>query len=287
MKKIISSFAALAFLFGFASCSGDLHDDVHPVHEPVTIANADWWYCDVAVYGDNTDTGGIILNGTAVNGSGMQTVDGKMPAFKAKSGGVYYFTVDTLKNDGGKWKINESYQNDNPAYTPVPGTVRFYFYTDATGCNCHVFGNGDAFVQTTWPGIGMKPAGQTDAPVEITPTVTVEGLPDALNGQTLYFTGTFCDWSKPGEEGSIRGTVTDGNIEVSLPKITLSPSVKKSYGGKFVSSGWTKPEICAPDGKKGANVEFSITSTKFNVKGKYVTEVDSGGKIYLWSWKVE
>ena len=28
MKKLLSVFAAVAMLFGFASCSGDLHDDV-------------------------------------------------------------------------------------------------------------------------------------------------------------------------------------------------------------------------------------------------------------------
>ena len=31
MKKLLSVFAAAAMLFGFASCSGDLHDDVYKV----------------------------------------------------------------------------------------------------------------------------------------------------------------------------------------------------------------------------------------------------------------
>ena len=30
MKKLLSVFAAVAMLFGFASCSGDLHDEVAP-----------------------------------------------------------------------------------------------------------------------------------------------------------------------------------------------------------------------------------------------------------------
>ena len=30
MKKILSVFAAAAVLFGFASCNGDLHDDIAP-----------------------------------------------------------------------------------------------------------------------------------------------------------------------------------------------------------------------------------------------------------------
>ena len=30
MKKLLSVFAAAAVLFGFASCSGDLHDDIAP-----------------------------------------------------------------------------------------------------------------------------------------------------------------------------------------------------------------------------------------------------------------
>ena len=31
MKKLLSVFAAAAMLFSFASCSGDLHDDVYKV----------------------------------------------------------------------------------------------------------------------------------------------------------------------------------------------------------------------------------------------------------------
>ena len=42
MKKILSVFAAAALLFGFASCSGDLHDmnDAPIVERPTVIVGA-------------------------------------------------------------------------------------------------------------------------------------------------------------------------------------------------------------------------------------------------------
>ena len=50
MRKLLTSIiAATALLFGFVSCSGDLHDLEEPKHEPVTIADASWYYYDITV----------------------------------------------------------------------------------------------------------------------------------------------------------------------------------------------------------------------------------------------
>ena len=97
MKKLLSVFAAAAMLFGFASCSGDLHDKEVVLPVPVTIEDASWYYYDITVYGDNTSTGNFILNGSA-----GQSLDTAMPSFEAKKGGVFYFTADKTKLDADK-----------------------------------------------------------------------------------------------------------------------------------------------------------------------------------------
>ena len=86
MKKLLSVFAAAAMLFGFASCSGDLHDKEVVLPVPVTIEDASWYYYDMTVYGDNVDTGKFILNGSAA-----QSLDTVMPSFEANCAAVTWF----------------------------------------------------------------------------------------------------------------------------------------------------------------------------------------------------
>lgn len=114
MKKLITSaVAALALLFGFVSCSGDLHDAEMPKHEPVTIDGAAWYYYDLTVSGDNDGKSGKFI----LNGSSGQSVDTFMPVFDA-NGGAIYFTADVAKKDAdGKYEVLTSYQTDNPDYT--------------------------------------------------------------------------------------------------------------------------------------------------------------------------
>ena len=48
MKKLLSVFAAAAMLFSFASCSGDLHDDVYKVIDLSGGAvPGDWGACSL------------------------------------------------------------------------------------------------------------------------------------------------------------------------------------------------------------------------------------------------
>ena len=53
-------------------------------------------------------------------------------------------------------------------------------------------------------------------------TVTASGLPEALNGTTLYFTGTFNGWKEPGDPATIEATVAAGSISVVLPGMRTS-----------------------------------------------------------------
>ncbi len=187
MKKLITSaVAALALLFGFASCSGDLHDEEMPKHEPVTIDGAAWYYYDLTVADDNDGkTGKFILNGSA-----GQSVDTIMPEFTAKDGGALYFTADaTKKNADGKYELLTSYQTDNPAYTAKLGTIRFYIYTNEISCNFYCFDNDNAFttMDGKWPGQAMTKIGAEDPFIYIDGCKVVNITSEAKAGQVIYF----------------------------------------------------------------------------------------------------
>ena len=220
MKKLITgAVAALALLFGFASCSGDLHDKEMPKHEPVTIDGAAWYCYDITVYGDNDGkTGKFILN---KGNSDSQSVDSVMPEFTAKTGAVVYFTADTSKKNDGKYELLTSYQTDNPVYAAAPGTVRFYIYTNEANPTFYCFGNDDAFktMEGKWPGSPMSKLGEAAA-TEYKMTlkkVIVKNLPEELNGQTVGYRGGLVDssWNFKSENS---GVITNGTVEVPVDK---------------------------------------------------------------------
>lgn len=135
--------------------------------------------------------------------------------------------------------------------------------------------------------VSMKVVGLTN--VEVTPTVSVTGLPEALNGTTLYFTGDFNGWKEPSKDGSIECKVTGGSVSVTLPKVSKAfetgEAQEFSYQGKFASAGWTKPEIT---NDAGENISFKVTSDKHTVKGTFkTTKEKDDGTLYLCDWTVE
>lgn len=134
--------------------------------------------------------------------------------------------------------------------------------------------------------VSMKVVGLTN--VEVTPTISVTGLPEALNGSTLYFTGDFNGWQEPGKDGSIECKVTGGSVSVTLPKVSKAfetgEAQEFSYQGKFASAGWTKPEIT---NDAGENISFKVTSDKHTVKGTFKTTKEKEGTQYLCDWTVE
>ncbi|MBP3449372.1 MAG: hypothetical protein J6K22_02800 [Spirochaetaceae bacterium] len=117
-------------------------------------------------------------------------------------------------------------------------------------------------------------------------TVKATDLPADLNGKDLYFTGTFNNWVKPGEEGSIKATVANGEISVTLPKFEKdfegAEKAEFAVEGKFASAGWTKPEITAKD--DSGNIKFTLTAEKNTLKGTFKS-VD--GEVYICDWVVE
>lgn len=123
-------------------------------------------------------------------------------------------------------------------------------------------------------------------------TVTATGLPEALNGKTLYFTGDFNDWKIPGADGSISAAVSNGEITITLPDFSKdfegSEPQEFAVAGKFASgdgSNWARPEI----GVKEGNIEFTVTAEKKALKGTFVekTPHKDGGDIYVCNWVVE
>lgn len=228
MKKLITSaVAALALLFGFASCSGDLHDAEMPKHEPVTIDGAAWYYYDITVYGDNDgESGKFILNGSA-----GQSVDTIMPKFAVKDGGAVYFTADVAKkNADNKYELLTSYQTDNPAYTATPGTIRFYIYTNEISCNFYCFDNDDAFktMDGKWPGVSMTKIGAEDPFIYIDGCKVINITSEAKAGQVIYFMEAWI----PGNTWNTAGTciapvIGDSAVyKFSEPVKSLSAALK-------------------------------------------------------------
>lgn len=101
-------------------------------------------------------------------------------------------------------------------------------------------------------------------------TVEVTGLPDEANGKTMYFTGDFNGWATPGDVKTITATVTANKVTITLPDFSNvfegSETQEFKVQGKFASTGWTKPEICAiDDAGKGCNAAFTLNAVKHKV----------------------
>ena len=276
MKKLlISIITATALLFGFASCSGDLHDLEVPKHEPVTIADASWYYYDITVYGDNdVNTGKFIVNGDT-----KQSTDTAMPAFTAKDGGAFYFTADKSKTDAdGKYSLLTSYQTDNPAYTAKPGTVRFYVYTNETSCNFYYWDNANAFAGSAgWPGSAMTKDGEV-AKVETTKkmsiaSIRIEGLPDKFNGKELSFVGTYNSFANPSKyKAIVSGNVFEYTFDSGLEISGKGAADEVTYSEiKIATSDW-KLAICSLE---GGNEKIAIIDGAENVVITGVVESSS------------
>lgn len=120
-------------------------------------------------------------------------------------------------------------------------------------------------------------------------TVTATGLPDELNGKTLYFTGGFNGWKSPGEPETIEAVVEGGKIEITLPDFVgdfyAGDDPEFKVVGKFASSGWQTPEIVEVSTYNDIN--FTITDSKKTVKGTYKSKKDEGNGKYGCEWTVE
>lgn len=281
MKKLLSVFAAVAMLFGFVSCSGDLHDDVKI--DPNAM-KGNWFYTVLDVKSITKSLSIIFNDGT------NQTVDIK--DIDPASGSVAYVWASKSKND----PATISTRTDCPDKSSLGGAEKLvvYCFSDAAKVNIWAWEDANNITGGTWPGLAME----TDAVIPMVDvviegaTVTANELPEALNGKTLYFTGAFNKWTEPGAEGTIEGTVTDGSITITLPKlegqVQSGAAEEITVEGKFASTGWSVPEIAGSVNEKGdgiENVKVTITPSKKTIVGTYsASTLDNK---YECTWEVQ
>ena len=124
-------------------------------------------------------------------------------------------------------------------------------------------------------------------------TVTANGLPEELNGTTLYFTGSFSKWAVPGEEGTVEGVVAESSITITLPKLETQvesgAAQEIMVEGKFAGTNWN-PAVAGEytEGAFGfdvSNIKLAITPSKKAIVGTYVEKAAEGK--YVCTWNVE
>lgn len=181
MKKLITSaFAALALLFGFASCSGDLHDAVSP-----NAMKGNWFYYELDTSAVTTDTISIIFN----NGS-AQTED---VVGVAKTGTVEY--IWAVPADGSKVTAIKNTRTDCPDKNIGNSTDKLgiYVFTNSSKVNLWAWAGDTNLTGGTWPGVSIT----TDAEIKIEKvkvslTFKVTG---AKAEDWLYINGAPWSWS--------------------------------------------------------------------------------------------
>ena len=280
MKKLLSIFAAAAMLFGFASCSGDLQDDVK------VDPNAMTGYWSYRVMNSADVPAGEVA--VIANCDGEQTGAFGSPDFlvSAEAGTVNYLVWDGI----GGTDFTVSTRTDHPEIELAEGEFAICVFTKYALINIYCYKTGAE--DDDWPGIQGTPAVALET-VQFAiegVTVSASGLPEELEGATLYFTGAFNGWTAPGDDGSIEVTVTDGAVSVTLPELAGEAVVGDPQTvvveGKFASAAWARPEVAAAE---GANVKVTVSADAKAVVGTYVDNFEhkDGGTVYACEWDVE
>lgn len=268
---------------------------------------------------------GMFVLGTVVSPTWSASVDSALMTFTTDRDGNVFYTKDfTASGTSAEFKIATSNWNDGYSGAEVEldsGYVQFSQRRE-NGTTVYNTTTGEKIIETNGEAKGdtdnSKLTGLTSgstyrlyikttpdelvycqvvslATVSITPTVTASGLPDALNGTELYFTGDFNGWKSP-EESGISAKVTGNAISVTLPAMSkdFEGGAAKEFAvaGKFASAGWTKPEIT---NEEGGNISLTFTAEKTAAKGTFIkvntisgNEKESeNGDQYYCTWVVE
>ena len=297
MKKLIlSAITALAFLFGFASCSGDLHDSV------VIDPNAMEGYWSYSVFDASQATSGSVGVIVSVKMGTTQSGAFGSPDFviPATAGSVQAIIWDGSAGSD----LSVSTRTDCPSLESLGVTLQsnefvIIVFTKTATCDLWVYDSEDSDANLsggTWPGVSTTATVTVEKPstVSITPTVIATGLPEELNGTILYFTGNFNGWATPGTEKSIECTVSNGSVSVLLPSMEIEAE-GFTLVGKFANTdrsnpddlGWAKPEICGvKDNGEADNMEVNILPNAFCVVGTYKNTLGDADKQYICDWEV-
>lgn len=282
MKKLITSaVAALALLFGFASCSGDLHDAVSP-----NAMKGNWFYYELDTSAVTTDTISIIFN----NGS-AQTED---VVGVAKTGTVEY--IWAVPADGSKVTAIKNTRTDCPDKNIGNSTDKLgiYVFTNSSKVNLWAWAGDANFTGGTWPGVSMT----TDAEIKIEKvkvslTFKVTG---AKAGDRLYINGDpwswggdwpFDEWNKNNTDTTDaclkltdRFTTADASGAATFKPLDLEidkSDSEKTYAIKVVSIEGEDPRSYKPGISYDPNGSFVITPNK---GASYTVTIDVSGGSY-------
>lgn len=288
MKKLITSaVAALALLFGFASCSGDLHDAVSP-----NAMKGNWFYYELDTSTATSETISIIFN----NGS-AQTED---VTGVSKTGTVEYMWA--VPADGSKVTAIKNTRTDCPDKGIGNSTDKLgiYVFTNSSTVNLWAWDGDTNFTGGTWPGVSMT----TDAEIK-TEKVTVSltfKVTGANEGDRLYINGTPWswggDWPFDGWNGKDKdeaaaaektnacllltdrfATANDSGVATFNPlnlEIEKSDS-EKTYEIKVVSIKGEDPRKYEAGMDYSPNGSFAITPNK---DASYTVTIDVSGGSY-------
>lgn len=282
MKKLITSaVAALALLFGFVSCSGDLHDAVSP-----NAMKGNWFYYELDTSAVTTDTISIIFN----NGS-AQTED---VVGVAKTGTVEY--IWAVPADGSKVTAIKNTRTDCPDKNIGNSTDKLgiYVFTNSSKVNLWAWAGEANFTGGTWPGVSMT----TDAEIKIEKvkvslTFKVTG---AKAGDRLYINGDpwswggdwpFDEWNKNNTDKTDaclkltdRFTTADASGAATFKPLDLEidkSDSEKTYAIKVVSIEGKDPRSYKPGISYDPNGSFAITPNK---GASYTVTIDVSGGSY-------
>ena len=231
MKKLLSVFAAAAMLFGFASCSGDLHDDV------VTTGGASdgyWYYINIDA--DVAEASNIIFNNSIGQSSDM--------ALSKTSGNVFY-TYDSVKKECAEITeaeaISKNWVNKNLSGLAV------YVYSTATteGLKAYAW-NGDTKYLGEWSGTSMKcdTSFGTTEKYDITFNITIDlANTDYKDGEKIFLNGfvygwntwPFSEWGGSVEEANPKqfATISNGKATLSCVYTIESIGLPEKVNGAF------------------------------------------------------
>lgn len=288
MKKLITSaFAALALLFGFASCSGDLHDAVSP-----NAMKGNWFYYELDTSAVTTDTISIIFN----NGS-AQTED---VVGVAKTGTVEY--IWAVPADGSKVTAIKNTRTDCPDKNIGNSTDKLgiYVFTNSSKVNLWAWAGDTNLTGGTWPGVSIT----TDAEIKIekvkvslTFKVTGAKAEDWLyiNGAPWSWSGDwpFDGWNGKDKDEAAAAEKTDACLKLTDRFATADASgvatfeplkleidksdSEKTYEIKVVSIEGENPRSYKDGSINYNNGSFAITPNK---DASYTVTIDVSGVSY-------
>lgn len=288
MKKLITSaVAALALLFGFASCSGDLHDDVFV--DPNAM-EGNWFYTaiDISALPETSKTINIIFN----DGSNQtKTIENVNPT----AGSVAYLWASKTKEDIAA----ESKRTDCPDKSSLGGEGKLvvYCFSNASKVNIWAWAGDANFTGGTWPGVSMT----TDAEIKIEKvkvslTFKVTG---AKAGDRLYINGApwswagdwpFDEWNKNNTDTTDaclkltdRFTTADASGAATFKPLDLEidkSDSEKNYEIKVVSIEGKDPRSYKAGISYDKNGSFAITPNK---NASYTVTIDVSGGSYKCS----